>query len=105
MDSAQLSTPASAQPPGHFATASDATSSPALSFFSKGYSARSGSSTSSLASSPNLRESIDGIASAKRLLEDVTEEPHERETDFDMTDAGVQYYCMLHEVMRDRRES
>jgi hypothetical protein len=27
-------------------------------------------------------------------LEDVTEEPHERENDFDVTDSEVHYFCM-----------
>ena len=100
MDSPQLSTPANAQPPGHSATVSDPTSSPALSFFSKGYSARSGSSGSSIASSPVPRESVDGLGIPKRLLEDVTEEPHEREHDFDTTDSGSPYFCMLQSLPR-----
>jgi len=85
MPSSQLST----------ATLSDATSSPALSFFSKGHSARPGSSISSIASSPLPLESTDSLGIPKRFLEDVTEEPHERENDFDVTDGEVHYFCTL----------
>ncbi|KAI4199385.1 MAG: hypothetical protein LQ350_004674 [Teloschistes chrysophthalmus] len=42
------------------------------------------SSTSSLASSPPLRDSLDGFAVGKRPLTEVREEPHEREEDFEM---------------------
>jgi len=57
------------------------------------------SSTSSLASSPQMRESMDGFGTAKRPLTDVKEEPFEREDDFEiidsfrsdfMTDSGCQ---------------
>ncbi|KAI4157789.1 MAG: hypothetical protein LQ342_008011 [Letrouitia transgressa] len=44
------------------------------------------SSTSSLASSPVLRESMDGFAAGKRPLTEVKEEPHEREEDYEMVD-------------------
>ena len=90
MCSPQLSTAASVQPT---ATLSDATSSPAQSFFSKGHSARPGSSISSIASSPLPLESTDSLGIPKRFLEDVTEEPHERENDFDVTDGGVHCFC------------
>lgn len=42
------------------------------------------SSTSSLASSPPLRDSLDGFTVGKRPLTEVREEPHEREEDFEM---------------------
>lgn len=45
------------------------------------------SSTSSLPSSPSVRESADGFASAKRPLTDVKEEPVERD-DYDMVDVS-----------------
>jgi hypothetical protein len=97
MDSPQLSTPANAQPPGHSATTSNPTSSPVMSF-SKTYTARSGSSGSSIASSPVPRESVDGLGIPKRLLEDVTEEPHERETDLNMTNSGAHDFCATHSM-------
>lgn len=56
---------------------------------------RSGSSVSSTASSPIPRESVDGSGIPKRLLEDVTEEPHERENGLDMAGSGPQYFCEL----------
>jgi hypothetical protein len=84
MDSAQFSTPQTSQPLPPSASSSDTTS-PALSFFSKRHSARSGSSSSSIASSPALRDSLDTYSSSKRHLTDVKEEPFERE-DADMTD-------------------
>jgi hypothetical protein len=85
MDSAQLSTPQNSQPRPRSATSSETTS-PALSLFSKGHTARSGSTASSVASSPALRDSFEVFGSSKRPLTDVKEEPHERE-DVDMTDA------------------
>ena len=51
-------------------------SSPTASMFSKGHSSRG--SNSSITSSPVPRESLDMFVGAKRL-EDVTEEPHERD--------------------------
>jgi hypothetical protein len=90
--------PANAQPSNLFAAVSDPASSPALSFFSKGYSARSASSSSSIESTPVPRESVDGLGIPKRLLEDVTEEPHERENDLNMTDGGAQHFCTLHSM-------
>jgi hypothetical protein len=99
MCSPQLSTAASVQPPGHTATLPDATSSPAQSFFSKGHSARPGSSISSIASSPLPLESTDSLGIPKRFLEDVTEEPHERENDFDVTDGEVHCFCALQPLL------
>jgi hypothetical protein len=94
MCSPQLSNAAHVQPPGHSATPSDPTSSPTLSFFSKGHSARPDSSISSITSSSLPLESTDSLGILKRVLEDVTEEPHERENDFDVTDSEVHYFCM-----------
>ena len=94
MYSPQLSTAASVQLADRSATLSDPTPSPALSFFSKGHSARPDSSISSIASSHLPLESTDSLGIPKRLLEDVTEEPHERENDFDVTDSEVHYFRM-----------
>ncbi|EXJ81996.1 hypothetical protein A1O1_08064 [Capronia coronata CBS 617.96] len=60
----------------HSSTSSVNLSSPTTSMFSKGHSSRG--SNSSIASSPIPRESLDIYGGPKRL-EDVTEEPHERE--------------------------
>ena len=48
------------------------------------------SSTSSLASSPAMNDSIDGFGSAKRPLTDVREEPQDRDEDYEMVDATVE---------------
>ena len=85
MDSPKLSTPQSSQSLPPTASSSDITT-PALSFSSKGHSARSGSNASSIASSPVPRDSFEGFTSSKRHLTDVKEEPLERE-DVDITDA------------------
>lgn len=45
------------------------------------------SSTSSLPSSPVVRESMDGFAPCKTPLTDVKEEPQERDDDYDMVDS------------------
>ncbi|KIX91891.1 uncharacterized protein Z520_12403 [Fonsecaea multimorphosa CBS 102226] len=64
-------------PPATRSSASSVdTSSPTVSMFSKGHSSRG--SNSSAASSPVPRESLDMFGGAKRL-EDVTEEPQERD--------------------------
>lgn len=60
--------------------------SPTTPTFSLRGHARFPSSTSSLASSPIMRESTDGFGSQKRPLTDVKEEPHEREEDYEMVD-------------------
>ena len=62
-----------------FSTSSAILTSPTTSSFSRGHSSRG--SGSSIASSPIPRDSLDMFGVAKRL-EDVTEEPHERD-DFD----------------------
>ena len=92
MTSPRLSNPTNIQPVLHSATPSDATSSPALSFSSKAYSPRPASSASSLASSPTLRDSFEIFGSSKRQLEDVREEPQERDGDIDMINIGVDYF-------------
>lgn len=48
---------------------------------------RFSSSASSLASSPTMRESIDGFGSQKTPLSDVKEEPLEREESFEMVES------------------
>lgn len=63
-------------PTAQSSTSSVSMSSPTTSTFSKGHSSRG--SNSSVASSPIGRESLDMYGTAKRL-EDVTEEPHERD--------------------------
>lgn len=93
MDSNHLSTPQSSQTLPPSASPSD-TSSPALSVFSKGHTASSGSNASSIASSPARRDSFDLFVSSKRLLTDVKEEPLERE-DADTKDALNTQYGMV----------
>ena len=61
--------------------------SPSTPTFSLRGHARFPSSTSSLASSPVMRESMDGFGSAKRPLTEVEEEPPERDDDYDMVDS------------------
>lgn len=65
-------------------TSSGETPSPTTSTFSLRGHSRFPSSASSLASSPIVRESMDGFGTQKRPLTDVKEEPHEREEDFEM---------------------
>ncbi|KAL8688198.1 MAG: hypothetical protein Q9218_005828 [Villophora microphyllina] len=71
-----------------FSQTSNATSaespSPITPTFSSRGHGRFPSSTSSLASSPPVRESLDGFAVGKRPLTEVQEEPHEPEDDFEM---------------------
>ena len=55
------------------------------------------SSSSSLASSPVVRESMDGFGSAKRPLTEVKEEPLERDDDFEMVD------CSDADINNDRK--
>ena len=66
-------------------TQSDATT-PATPTFSTCGHSRLSSSTSSLASSPTMRESTDGF-SAKRPLTDVREEPQDKDEDHEMLNA------------------
>ena len=54
-------------------------------FSTRGHS-RFPSSSSSLASSPPMRDSIDGFGVGKRPLTEVREEPLERDEDYDMVD-------------------
>ena len=100
MESPRLSTPADTKSQtahSHSATSSDTTSSPSLSFFSKNYSARTGSSASSLASSPAPRESQDGFGPGKTILEDVTEEPQERDSGYGTHDTSYPHYFRMSE--------
>ena len=69
-------------------TSSDFPSPITPTFSLRGHS-RFPSSTSSIASSPNMRDSVDGFGSANRPLTDVTEEPHEKDEDYEMVD-GVE---------------
>ena len=55
------------------------------------------SSSSSLASSPVVRESMDGFGSGKRPLTEVKEEPLERDDDFEMVD------CSEADINNDRK--
>lgn len=87
MDSPQLSTPPPTAQPLPSSASSSNTPSPALSLFSKGPTARSGSTASSVDSSPALRDSFENFSSSKRLLTDVKEDPLERE-DAGMTDTS-----------------
>ncbi len=54
-------------------------------FSARGHS-RLPSSNSSIASSPIMRESMDGFGTQKRPLTEVKEEPHERESDCGVID-------------------
>ena len=67
-------------------TSSDATSPVTPTFSLRGHS-RFSSSSSSLASSPTMRESLDGFGTPKRPLTDVKEEPQEREEDYEMLES------------------
>lgn len=53
-------------------------------FSARGHSRFPSSSNSSLASSPIVRESMDGFPTQKRPLTEVMEEPHERESDYEI---------------------
>lgn len=64
-------------------TISNSTSPTSPTSSARGHS-RLPSSTSSLASSPTLRESIDGYGSTKRPLTDVREETHDKDDDYEM---------------------
>ncbi len=71
------------QHPSRSSTISNSTSATSPTSSARGHS-RLPSSTSSLASSPTLRESIDGYGSSKRPLTDVREEPHDKDEDYEM---------------------
>lgn len=68
-------------------TLSDSTSPTTPTFSARGHS-RLPSSTSSLASSPAMHDSTDGFGPTKRPLTDVREEPHDKDEDYDMVNAG-----------------
>ena len=72
-------------------TVSDLPSPSTPSFSLRGH-ARFPSSSSSLASSPVVRESIDSFGSPKRPLTEVKEEPVERDDDLEMTDSSEADY-------------
>lgn len=71
------------QHPSRSSTISNSTSATSPTSSARGHS-RLPSSTSSLASSPTLRESIDGYGPSKRPLTDVCEEPHDKDEDYEM---------------------
>ena len=62
---------------------------------------RFSSSSSSLASSPVMRESIDGFSTSKRPLTEVKEEPHERDEEVEMmgTEDDNDYHGTLHPLL------
>lgn len=69
--------------------------SPAISMFSRGHSSRSPASSISMASSPNPgRDSLDLYSSIKRL-EDVREEPLEREDEWAHGDEEKEFHGMF----------
>lgn len=73
----------------HLSTSSTSSTdipSPTTPTFSLRNHSRFPSSTSSLASSPIMRESMDGFGAPKRPLTDVKEEPQEREDDYEIVD-------------------
>lgn len=67
----------------HSSTSSDIPSPITPTFSARGHS-RFPSSTSSLASSPPMRDSLDGFGVGKRPLTEVREEPLERDEDYEM---------------------
>lgn len=79
------------------ATTSSSLPSPVTPTFSLRGHGRFPSSTSSPASSPVMRESMDGFSSGKRPLTEVKEEPLEREDDYDMVGGldSPDYDCKL----------
>ena len=71
-------------------TSSDFSSPTTPTFSLRGHS-RLPSSTSSIASSPNMRESMDGFGAVNRPLTDVKEEPQERDEDQEMVNAWSEH--------------
>ena len=67
-------------------TLSDSTSPTTATVSTRGHS-RLPSSTSSLASSPAMHDSIEGFGASKRPLTDVREEPQDKDDDFEMVNA------------------
>jgi len=93
MDSTRISASNHAQQSSQSSATSSDFSSPTQSVFStKGYQSRFSSSASSVASSPVLRDSVDGFGAPKTLLTDVKEEPQERE-DYGMSSSPERYSC------------
>lgn len=70
-----------------FTPSEDLSSAPTTPTVSLRLHSRFPSSASSLASSPTMRESIDGFGSQKTPLSDVKEEPLEREESFQMVES------------------
>jgi hypothetical protein len=102
MDQAYYNTAEIYQATPQSATSSNAPSSPCVSVFSHSHKpSRSGGSSSSLASSPITRESFDlwGPGPAKRL-EDVTEEPQERDEIWQRMSTGSVNWGRLEESTR-----
>ena len=73
----------------HSSISSDLSQSPVSSIFTSRSHSRITSSKSSLASSPNMRESLDGYM-GKRPLTEVKEEPHQEKDDFEVLDVPQQ---------------
>lgn len=73
-------------------TASSDFPSPNTPTFSLRGHARFPSSTSSLASSPVMRDSMDGFGSSKRPLTEVREDPQERDDDYEMVESPESSY-------------
>ncbi|KAL9604982.1 MAG: hypothetical protein Q9219_000170 [cf. Caloplaca sp. 3 TL-2023] len=86
VDTMNLSTTGHAVHLSQSSTSSELPSPVTPTFSTRGHS-RFPSSTSSLASSPPMRDSIDGFGVGKRPLTEVREEPLERDEDFDMLDS------------------
>ncbi|KAL8935189.1 MAG: hypothetical protein Q9216_005545 [Gyalolechia sp. 2 TL-2023] len=83
VDSPILSTTGHALQLSHSSTSSELPSPITPTFSARGHS-RFPSSTSSLASSPPMRDSMDGFGVGKRPLTEVREEPLERDEDYEM---------------------
>jgi hypothetical protein len=102
MDQAQYNTTETYHTTPYSATSSNAASSPCISVFSHSHKpSRSGGSSSSLASSPITSDSFDlwGPGPAKRL-EDVTEEPQERDETWQRMSTGSVNWGRLEESTR-----
>ena len=95
MDHSTFASSDTAQHTPQSATSTSTTSSPAVSIFSRGHVSRGSGSTSSIASSPKLRDSFDLFGNSKRL-EDVREDPSEREeVDYEFINGDRHYHGKL----------
>lgn len=84
-------------------TPSDMPSPSSTSSSTRGHS-RLASSTSSLASSPTMHESMEGFGTGKSTLTDVKEEPHERDEDYEMIDrTDARHWSFTRKLLRDCR--